>query len=88
MSRRKKKEQTHAFIAVGVDIERMDEFDIESISGLPGVEEARRLYPDDPALFNLFLVKVEVEQADEILETIRRYPPVEYAGFREEPEPR
>jgi hypothetical protein len=88
MSRRKKKQRTHAFISMSIDAERIGDFDMGSIRGLPGVEEVRRTYPDDPALFNLYLAKVELEKADDVIATIRGYAPVEYAEFTEEPEPR
>lgn len=59
---------------------------IESIVALPSVVEADQMYPDDPALYNIVLVKVDSEEAQSILEKMSNYEFVDFAEIIDEPE--
>jgi hypothetical protein len=76
------------YLKVTLNYDEPDLTMIESLAALPGVVLCRRLYPDDPALFNLLLVVVEDDLADVTFENIKTYEQVEYAEITEKPEPR
>lgn len=80
--------KTTKYIQVRFNFEGFEEEHAESLAALPGVTEARIMYPDDPALYNLYLVTADEQEANEVLEAIRSYELVDFVEFVERPEPR
>jgi len=76
------------YIYVRFNYDSFQEEHAESLSALPGVIQSRAHYPDDPALFNLWLLVVEDDDADRILEIVRGYELVDFVEFIEKPQPR
>lgn len=77
-----------AYINVRFNFETFDEELIVSIAALPDVVEVRSMYPDDPALYNIYLVTTGREDVDTVLGRIRNFSEVEFAEETKEPEPR
>lgn len=76
------------YIYIRFNYDTFQEEATESLTALPGVVESRRLYPDDPALYNLWLLIVDADEADSIFETVKGYELVEWVEFTEKPRPR
>lgn len=75
-----------AYIKVRFRVEDYESELLESLVVLPGVLEAEQMYPDDPALFNIALVKTSLEDAESLLEQAANYDYVEFAEIIDEPE--
>lgn len=77
-----------AYIKLSFRYEDYDAELLESVVVLPGVLEAAQMYPDDPALYNVALVRTSPDDAAGLLETLANYDYVEYAEIIDEPEVR
>lgn len=76
------------YISVRFNYDTLSEDHLVSLAALPGVVEARPMYPDDPALCNIYLVTTEAEDCESVLHWIRKFSEVEFAEKTKEPEPR
>lgn len=75
-------------ISVRFNYDSFDEELIVSIAALPDVVEVRQMYPGDPALYNIYLVRAGKQDAPEVLDRIKAFSEVDFADFISEPEPR
>ena len=74
------------YISIKFNQDKLSEEIVGSLVALPGVYSVSALYPEDPALFNIYLLSANQSDYPELLETVRNFEPVDFAEIVDEPE--
>ena len=75
-----------AYIKVRFDFEKFSSDLVESLAVLPGIITMESMYPDDPALSNIYLAVTSLEYVSGLLDTISSFEPVEFSEVIDKPE--